>query len=36
LLTSYGAIDYRRLFTVLNEGVPKLIAALEDMLDTIE
>lgn len=32
LAHKYGAIDYRRLYTVLREGVPELIAALESIL----
>lgn len=28
----YGAIDYQRLFTVVAQGVPALIAALETMV----
>ncbi len=32
----YGAIDYRRLYTVVEEGVPALIVALESILDSIE
>jgi uncharacterized protein with HEPN domain len=36
LACEYGEIDYRRLFTVINEAVPTLIAALEAMLDSIK
>ena len=36
LAHEYGEIDYRRLFTVINEGVPALITALEAMLDSIK
>ncbi|NIP71816.1 MAG: DUF86 domain-containing protein [Gammaproteobacteria bacterium] len=32
LAHKYGAIDYRRLYTVLREGVPELITALENIL----
>jgi len=33
LAHEYGAIDYQRLYTVLNEGVPELIVNLENILD---
>ena len=36
LAHEYGDIDYRRLYTVLKDGVPELIGALEDILDSIE
>ena len=32
LAHQYGAIDYRRLHTTANEGVPRLIEALERLL----
>lgn len=35
LAHEYGAIDYRRLYTVLREGVPELITALENILATL-
>ena len=35
LAHKYGAIDYRRLHSVLNNGVPILIASLEDILESI-
>ncbi len=36
LAHKYGAIDYRRLYTVVEDGVPALIVALENILATIE
>lgn len=36
LAHEYGAIDYRRLYTVVSEGVPALIAALEAILAALE
>ena len=36
LAHQYGAIDYRRLYTVIKEGVPDLIIALEKILALIE
>jgi len=36
LAHEYGAIDYRRLYTVLKESVPELIVALDDILKSIE
>jgi len=36
LAHEYGEIDYRRLYTVIKEGVPALIVALEAILDSIE
>jgi uncharacterized protein with HEPN domain len=36
LAHEYGAIDYRRLYTVVREGVPTLIVALETILESIE
>lgn len=36
LAHEYGEIDYRRLYTVITEGIPALIAALEVILDSIE
>lgn len=35
LAHKYGAIDYQRLFTVVKEGVPALMVALEAILDSI-
>ena len=32
----YGAIDYRRLYAVVAEGVPALIVALEAILESLE
>jgi len=34
LAHEYGAIDYRRLYAVVAEGLPALIVALETMLDS--
>jgi uncharacterized protein with HEPN domain len=36
LAHEYGDIDYRRLYTVIKEGVPALIVALQRILDSIE
>lgn len=36
LAHEYGAIDYRRLYTVIADGVPAFIAALDKMLASIE
>jgi uncharacterized protein with HEPN domain len=36
LAHGYGAIDYRRLYTVVQKGVPGLIGALERILASIE
>lgn len=36
LAHEYGEIDYRRLYTVISEGVPVLIVALEAILDSID
>lgn len=36
LAHQYGAIDYRRLYTLLKEDVPELIVALENILALIE
>jgi len=36
LAHEYGAIDYRRLYTVIKDGVPALIVALEAILESIE
>jgi len=35
LAHEYGEIDYRRLYTVIKEGVPALIVALETILESI-
>ncbi|MGA7802556.1 MAG: HepT-like ribonuclease domain-containing protein [Gammaproteobacteria bacterium] len=35
LAHKYGAIDYQRLYTVVKEGVPALIVALEGILDSL-
>jgi uncharacterized protein with HEPN domain len=35
LAHEYGAIDYRRLYAVVAEGVPELIVALEAILDAL-
>lgn len=36
LAHEYGDIDYRRLYTVIREGVPALIADLESILASID
>ncbi|UCE77386.1 MAG: DUF86 domain-containing protein [Gammaproteobacteria bacterium] len=36
LAHEYGDIDYRRLYTVIREGVPVMIVALRRILDSIE
>ena len=36
LVHEYGEIDYRRLYTIIKEGIPALIVALETILDSIE
>lgn len=36
LAHEYGAIDYRRLYTVIEDGIPALIVALEKMLASIQ
>ncbi|MGD8842706.1 MAG: DUF86 domain-containing protein [Gammaproteobacteria bacterium] len=36
LAHEYGDIDYRRLFTVVDEGVPALIIVLENILQSFE
>ena len=36
LAHEYGEIDYRRLYTVIKEGVPALIIALQRILDSLE
>ena len=36
LAQEYGAIDYRRLYTVITDGVPALIVALEAILKSTE
>ncbi|HYQ73297.1 MAG TPA: HepT-like ribonuclease domain-containing protein [Gammaproteobacteria bacterium] len=36
LAHEYGAIDYRRLYAVVADGVPGLIIALEAILDSLE
>jgi uncharacterized protein with HEPN domain len=36
LAHEYGAIDYRRLYTVIKDGVPALIIALQRILDSLE
>ena len=36
LAHKYGAIDYRRLYTVLRDGAPELITALENILALLE
>jgi len=35
LAHEYGAIDYQRLYTVISEGVPALIASLEAILGSL-
>ena len=36
LAHEYGDVDYRRLYTVIKEGVPALIIALQRILDSLE
>ena len=36
LAHEYGDIDYRRLYTVIKEGVPTLMVALQRILDAME
>lgn len=36
LAHQYGAIDYRRMYVVIMEGVPVLIEALQRILDSLE
>lgn len=36
LAHEYGAIDYRRLYAVIKDGIPALIIALENILASIE
>jgi uncharacterized protein with HEPN domain len=36
LAHKYGAIDYRRLYAVVEVGVPALIVALDKILASIE
>ena len=36
LAHEYGAIDYRRLYTVLRDGIPELVSNLENILASID